>query len=219
VSPTLGSLIISTIPIVAAIGAWFFLKEQITIYIVIGLIISFSGVAILSFESPDLRATIKGILLLLVAVFSGMFYSITVRGLTHKYSTLTIVAWQSLFGMLFFLPFFLFMHAEDFVHKIHSAKGLITISAMSIFASVGAFMLYTGVIRDLGVIKSNVFTNLIPVFTVVLAYFILGQKVSLITVFGLGLTICGLMISHYKGFKLIRKNKTVITGEDGCLYG
>ncbi|MDD2332159.1 MAG: DMT family transporter [Candidatus Cloacimonetes bacterium] len=198
VSPTFGSLVISTIPLVSALGAWFFLREKITAFIVVGLIVSFSGVAILSFESPDLKATLTGVVYLMIAVLGGMFYGISVRNLTLKYSTLTIVAWQSFLGMLLFLPLFAFMHLKSFMVMQHSAKGLITISAMSICASVGAFMLYTGVIRKLGVIKSNVFTNLIPVFTVILAYLILGHKVTFITSIGLMLTIGGLLISQLK---------------------
>ncbi|MDZ4121104.1 MAG: DMT family transporter [Candidatus Cloacimonadaceae bacterium] len=201
VSSTLGSLIISTIPLVTAFGAWLLLKEKITPLIIIGLIVSFGGVALLSFESPDLSATIKGILYLLLAVFAGMFYGISVRSLTLKYTTLTIVTWQSFFGMLFFLPVFLINDSSHFFGMDHSVLGLVTIAAMSIFASVGAFMLFTGAIRNLGVIKANVFTNLIPVFTVILAYLLLGDKITGLTVVGLLLTISGLTISQLKDLK------------------
>ncbi len=196
VSSTLGSLIISTIPLVTAFGAWIFLKEKITPLLIVGLIVSFGGVALLSFESPDLSATIKGILYLLLAVFSGMFYGITVRSLTLKYTTLTIVSWQSFFGMLYFLPMFFINDSSHFFNMTHSGMGLLTIAAMSIFASVGAFMLFTGAIRNLGVIKANVFTNLIPVFTVILAFMLLGDRITIVTVAGLTLTIGGLTISQ-----------------------
>ncbi len=209
VSSTLGSLIISTIPLVAAFGAWALLKEKITPLLIVGLVVSFSGVALLSFESPDLSATIKGIMYLLLAVFAGMFYGITVRGLTLKYSTLTIVSWQSFFGMIFFLPLFIINDSSHFFNMQHSTMGLGTIAAMSIFASVGAFMLFTGAIRNLGVIKANIFTNLIPVYTVILAYLLLGDQITPLTVAGLVLTITGLLISQLKDLqKLIRKRAT-----------
>jgi drug/metabolite transporter (DMT)-like permease len=162
VSSTLGSLIISTIPIFSALGAWLILKEKISLSLILGLLISTGGVAVMSLGSDDLSATLKGVLFLLVAVFAGMFYGITVRELTLRYNALTIVAWQSLFGLLYFSPLFLYYDGSHFFSMQQNIQGLITIAAMSIFASVGAFMLYTGVIRDLGVIKSNVFTNLIP---------------------------------------------------------
>lgn len=206
VSPTLGSLVISTIPIFAAVGAWIILRERISALLLIGLLISCSGVAVMSLGSGDLSANAKGILFLLIAVFAGCFYGITVRNLTLRYSALTIVAWQSLFGMLYFLPLFIIQDGKHFISVHHSAEGLITIAAMSLFASVGAFMLFTGVIRDLGVAKSNVFTNLIPVFTVALAYLILGDTLNLLETIGLALALIGLLLSQYNDLqKLGRK--------------
>ena len=79
VSSTLGSLIIATIPIFAAVGAWLLLKEKLSLYVIAGLLLSFSGVALLSFGSGELTATIKGILLLIVAIFGAVGYGLTVR--------------------------------------------------------------------------------------------------------------------------------------------
>lgn len=205
VSSTLGSLIISTIPLFSAIAAWLILKEKISIYLILGLIISTSGVAVMSLGTGDLSATTKGIFYLLIAVFAGVFYAITVRNLTLRYSALTIVAWQSLFGLIYFLPLFVYYDGSHFFSMQHDARGLVTIAAMSIFASVGAFMLYTGVIRELGVSKSNIFTNLIPVYTVILAYFILGDRLSTLSAVGLSLAVIGLLLSQYKDLQRLRR--------------
>jgi len=201
VSPTLGSLIISTIPLITVLGAWMFLKEKVTWWLFAGLIVSFVGVAILAFESAEIWATVKGIALLLLAVIGGMFYSITVRKLTTKYSTLTIVSWQSFFGMVYFLPLLLMFDASHFMHMQQSFKGLMIIAAMSVFGSVGAFLLFTGVIRELGAIKSNMFTYLIPVLTAITAFVILGESPSLRAVIGIVLVVFGLFISHSKDIR------------------
>lgn len=203
VSPTLGSLIISTIPLVTVLGAGIFLKEKVSFWLFLGLIISFIGVAALAAESDEIWATAKGIALLLVAVIGGMFYGITVRSLTLKYQALTIVSWQSFFGVIYFLPFFLINDAGHFFAMQHSIKGLMTISMMSIFASVGAFLLYTGVIRELGVIRSNLFTNLIPVFTAILAFVILGDTPNARSFIGISLVILGLIISQSKDIRTV----------------
>ena len=207
VSSTLGSLIISTIPIFSAVGAWLILREKLPLLVVLGLILSTSGVAVMSLGSDNFSATFKGILLLLIAVFSGVFYGITVRNLTLRYNPFTIVAWQNFFGMLYFLPLFLVVDGKHFFSVQHSLEGLATIAAMSIFASVIAFILYTGVIRDLGVAKSNIFTNLIPVFTVALAYIILGDKLGLPGWIGLILAIIGLFLSQYPDWQKYRKQE------------
>lgn len=196
VSPTLGSLIISLIPIVTALGAWLILRERVSPLLFLGLVVSTAGVVLMSLGEEDMHATLKGILFLLLAVMAGMFYGITVRKLTLKYSTLTIVSMQSLFGLIYFAPLFFFLDGRHFFTMQHDAGALGTIAAMSIFATVGAFVLYTGVIRELGVIKSNVFTNLIPVFTAMLALIILGIPITGRAILGLTLTIGGLLLSQ-----------------------
>ena len=211
VSSTLGSLVISTIPIFAALGAWIILRERVSLLVLLGLLVSCAGVAVMSLGSGDLSANTKGIMFLMIAVFAGMFYGITVRNLTHRYSALTIVSWQSLFGMLYFLPLFLYYDGSHFISMKHSTEGLVTIAGMSMFASVGAFMLYTGVIRDLGVIKSNVFTNLIPVFTVGLAYVFLGDTLSPLAILGLGIALIGLVLSQYKDLLKLNHKKIMST--------
>lgn len=205
VSPSAGSIIIATIPIFAAIGAWLFLKERISIYVILGILLSVAGVIIMSLGSENLRATFTGIMFLVLAIFGAVGYSLTVRPLTLKYSTLTIVAYQTLFGTIYFLPLFLAIDGSHFLLVSHSAKGLLTIAAMSIFATIGAFVLYTDVIRSLGVAKSNIFTNLIPVFTVVLAFFILGDAIGIRTIIGLSLTLMGLVLSQYADLKKLKQ--------------
>lgn len=206
VSSTLGSLVISTTPMFAAIGAWLILKEKPSLYLILGLLISTGGVMVMSLGSSDLSATGKGVAFLLIAVVAGVFYGVTVRNLTLRYSALTIVAWQCLLGMIYFLPLFLYYDGAHFFSIKHSARGLATIAAMSIFASVGAFLLYTGVIRELGVIKANVFTNLIPVFTVILAFFILGDRLTIYSTIGLVLTLIGLVLSQYQDLRRLHEN-------------
>jgi drug/metabolite transporter (DMT)-like permease len=205
VSSSMGSIVIATIPIFAAIGAWLLLKERISIYVILGVIVSCVGVVIMSFGGGELRATLTGIMFLALAIFGAVGYGLTVRPLTLKYSTLTIVAYQSLFGAIYFLPMFIFFEGNHFLNVTHSARGLSTIVAMSLFATIGAFVLFTDVIRSLGVAKSNIFTNLIPVFTIVLAFLILGDPIGLRTILGLSLTLMGLALSQYADLKKLKQ--------------
>lgn len=205
VSSSFASIIIATIPIFAALGAWLFLKEKLTIYVILGVIVSTIGVIVMSFGSGELRATLIGIMFLTLAIFGAVGYGIMLRPLTLKYSTLTIVAYQTMFGALYFLPIFLAVDSRHFLTVEHDLRGIYTIIAMSLFATIGAFVLFTDVIRSLGVARANIFTNLIPVFTVILAYLILGQQIGIRTVLGLILTLTGLLLSQYADLKKLKQ--------------
>jgi len=205
VSSSFASIVIATIPIFAALGAWLLLKERLSIWVIMGVIVSCMGVVIMSFGSGELRATMIGMMFLGLAIFGAVGYGLMVRPLTLKYSTLTIVAYQSIFGAIYFLPMFLIVDGSHFMSVEHSLRGIYTIVAMSLCATIGAFVLFTDVIRSLGVAKSNIFTNLIPVFTVVLAFFILGDAIGIRTIIGLLLTLIGLLLSQYADLKKLKE--------------
>lgn len=196
VSSSVGSIIIAVIPIFAAIGAWLFLKENLSLGVMLGVVLSTIGVIVLTVGSGDFRSTFKGVVYLIFAVFAAIGYSLTVRPMTLKYKTLAIVGYQSLFGFLFFLPIFLIRDSRHFFTMQHPPEALMTVIAMSLFASIFAFILYTDVIRKLGVAKTNIFTNLIPVFTVILAAIIHKDRIDLKTLGGLLLVLCGLFLSQ-----------------------
>ncbi|MDD3051262.1 MAG: DMT family transporter [Candidatus Cloacimonetes bacterium] len=196
-SATLASIIISTIPLVTPVFSRIFLKEKITLYGVIGLIISFVGVSLIVANQGDNEVSLKGILLMFFAVLSGTSYGIVLRKISFSYSSVTIVGIQSFLGMLYFLPLFLIF---DFSSLITNGLPLIALSHIFKLALIGstlAFIFFTISARHIGINNANIFTNLIPVFTAIAAYFILGEVLELKKITGILIVIGGLFISQY----------------------
>jgi drug/metabolite transporter (DMT)-like permease len=108
ISASQGAVIISTIPLIVPLGAYLLLNERVTILNIAGILISFTGVIIVvmkrnfSFDAPP-----AGILLMLVAVFSAVGYTLMVKKLTGKYNAFTITTYQNTIGSVLFLPLFL----------------------------------------------------------------------------------------------------------------
>ena len=67
---------------------------------------------------------------------------------------------------------------------------------LSVFASVVAFVLFAGAVRQVGVARTNVFVNLIPVFTAILSWFILDEVISLPKWIGISIVVAGLFVSQ-----------------------
>lgn len=199
ISATLGSLIISTIPLFTPIFTYVFLKEKLGLWGVIGLLISFSGLLFIILENADLSGSLWGVALEFFAVFSGIAYGIVVKKLTHKYKSITIVKVQSQLGALYFLPFFLIFDWSKFLAIDHSFSVYAVIIKLSLFGSVAAFILFTEVVKGMGPNIANMFTNLIPVFTAVFAFFLLGEVITTIKIIGIITVIVGLFISQFKG--------------------
>ena len=199
VSSTLASVIISTTPIFSSIFAFLVLKERLTLISIIGIIISMTGVAILIFEDGfQLSAPILGILLMFGAVLSTIGYSLSLKTLASKYPPVNIIAYQNLIGIFMFLPIFLIVEMNTLSEIDFKINAALAILQLAIFASSIAFIFFAKSIKQLGVATTNMFINLIPVFTAIFAWWILNDKIDLQKVFGIATVITGLFISQIR---------------------
>ncbi|MFB6320781.1 DMT family transporter [Saccharicrinis sp. FJH54] len=199
VSSTYGAVIISTIPLFTPIASYYLLKERIKPTIFIGIIISLSGIFIMEYNQGSGTAfSLKGTLLMLVAVISATFFPIFLRKLTAHYTNTTILAYQNLFGFLMFLPFFFVLDFNDTVHTTFHLRPLLALGGLTVFSSVFAFIFFTNSVKNIGVTLSNTFVNLIPVITAFLAFFILNESLTIQKTAGILVVISGLFLSQIK---------------------
>jgi drug/metabolite transporter (DMT)-like permease len=137
-----------------------------------------------------------GLLFLFLAVGSAVFYSIFLKKLTFKYKPLTIITWQNLIGIVYFLPLFLYFDGVSFVHIQPPLKTMGAVVLLGVFASSVSFILFTYTVKNLGIIKSNLYTNLIPIFTAVFSILILGESFSFQKMIGIVVVISGVILSE-----------------------
>lgn len=164
VTPTVAAVMVSLIPLFVPVFAFFILKEQIIRKNIVGIFISFAGV-LLVILNDELRlvASLKGVLLMSVAVGSAVAYSIFLRKLANNYNPLTLIAWQNSIGAVLFLPMVLIFERSQLSTIDFTGKMWIPLLNLSIFASSIAFLLYTFGVQNLGAFRANIFTNFIPV--------------------------------------------------------
>lgn len=211
VSPTISSAIIATIPLFSPLAAMWFTREKINIYTWLGIVVSFIGIIVM-LVNPDLslNAVPKGILLLFLAVFSAVVYSVLVKKLTHKYSALTIISRQNLIGAFYFLPFFLFFDYRNFIAVKPNLDLILAMLQLAFFGSCLAYLFFIKAVAKLGMVKANIFTNLIPVFTAIAAYFVLSEVFSVQKIAGIILVVMGIVVSQSGEIKqLISRSKKV----------
>jgi len=194
VSSTLGALIVATIPLFTPVFTYFLSKEKITLFNISGLIISFIGVIIVLANDFSGRGSAIGILLLFLAVMSANLYGIMVKKLLVKYSGFTIVKTQSMIGLLYLFPLFIIFERNKLSDL--QLPDFIPIIQLAVFGSMLAFILKTFVIKKIGLINSNIFANMIPVFTAVIAYFVLNEILGIQKLLGIIIVITGLLISQ-----------------------
>jgi len=206
VASTLASVIVSTIPLFAPILAYVILKEKIGWANISGIVVSLAGVFLVIYEpNGGFTANPLGVALLFLAVFSAVCYTTTLRKISTHYSTINVIFYQSLVGLVFFIPTFFLVDFSD-INTIHVTKeALGALLMLSVFASVIAFVLFAGVVREIGVAKTNVFVNLIPVFTAIFAWWVLGESLSWLKIGGIFIVISGLFVSQFSKMKFSLK--------------
>lgn len=196
-SASLSAIVVATIPLFAPIAAFYFFRERLKRINLAGLIISFLGLLIIILNKDfELTANPVGLLFLFLAVGSAVFYSIFLKKLTYKYKPLTIIAWQNMLGIVYFLPFFLYFDGQNFLQIQPQIKTIGSLVLLGVFASSVSFILFTYTVKNLGIIKSNLYTNLIPIFTAVFSILILGESFSFQKMIGIVIVISGVILSE-----------------------
>ena len=208
VSSTVAAVIISTIPVVATIGAWLFFRERLKGINYAGIILSFLGIIVFILNKDgSLSFNIKGLALLSFAVFSAVGYNLTLSKLVSHYNV------QNVLGALFFLPLFMIFDLKIFISAPHSLLSFKPIIELSVFASCTAFILFAYSVRNMGISKANVFSNCIPIFTALFSFILLGEKLTFQNITGMTIVVAGLFLSQIHGNKQSIDDALVLTGK------
>jgi len=211
VSSSVAAIMIATIPIVTPVFAYFKLKERLSIMNFIGIFVSFVGILLMILKKNlSLEYSLSGILLLLVAVFAGAYYTIQLKPLSSKYNPITIIISMNIIGAVYFLPFFAYYEYTDFIQVIPNTELITALAELILFSSIMALVFFVKVVERIGPSKTAAFTNFIPVVTVIAAWFLLPNEVITIKMLiGIFVITVGVFVAQirFKNSKLDFNNK------------
>jgi len=208
-TPTITSVIIATIPVFTPLAAYLTMRESVTWMNVAGIIISFIGIGIMLIN-PDLslNASPAGAILLMGAVTSAIIYTVLLKKLIIKYSPLTIITYQNTLGAFYFLPIFLIFDFSHFITVKPNAELITSLLQLALFASSLAFIFYAVGVKRIGMIRTNVFSNLIPVFTAIFSAIFISENFTSTKIAGMTVVILGVMVTQLKWLRQ-KDGKTV----------
>lgn len=207
------SIIVSICPMFTAIVAEIFLKEKsLNLLFVIGFLISIFGVALVTFNgSVVLHLSPKGDFLALGAAICWAFYSLSVTkiasfGLNPIHATRRQFFWAlicmvpiAIFGLANGqkIPMtFINLNPQVNAERWSDFYNLLCFAFLGFGASAFAFVVWNFVCKNLGTVKVTVFIYLSPVVTIIFAFLILGDKITLMGSIGALLVIFGLVLSE-----------------------
>ncbi len=202
-------MITSMMPLITAVAAGIILKEVITKKLVIGAILAVIGAIWLSISASSETNAVNPLLgntLEFLAMVCGAGYAISSRHLSSKFSPLFLTAIQAFVGAIFFLPFAIWEYNSIGMHITVNAA-LWTIY-LGVVVTLGGYGMFNFALGRMEAGKASVYINLIPVFTVILAFLILGEKLKFFQIIASIIILSGVFISQMPTIKLRKKKIT-----------
>ena len=184
------SIILAIMPVAAAIGEGLFLKKRISKISLVAIIASILGIYIIIGGKLE-GGSISGYLYMVGAIVSFTIFMIITKPLFNSYSGIAVTFYQSLFGTLAFIPF---LWLETVSWSQLNGNILFHFLFLAIGCSAIANYMYIYALSNLSVATTAIFMNLIPVFTFIFSYFVFGDTLSLLQLFGAAVVIASVTV-------------------------
>lgn len=200
----------SVSPFMTALISRFVLKQgTIPKIFVLGFICSMIGISLISL-SGTLNVDPIGDGLALIATVCWASYSLIVKKIS-TFGEGTTAATQRIFfyGLLFMLPV-LFLSIDSFdVSRFAQLGNLSNLLFLGVGASALCFVTWNFSVKTLGAVRATVYIYTIPMLTTIASVAILGETITIKTVFSILLTLTGLILSELPN--LLRQRKNIIS--------
>ncbi|AJQ97286.1 DMT family transporter [Gynuella sunshinyii] len=189
-------VVTAMLPLIVAVLAGLILGEQVRKNHLAGILLTVPGVIWLTFSgSPSDQASnpMLGNFLEFIAMVSAAFYTIILKSLSARYSSLFLTAFQSVIGLLFFMPIMLLV---DGVPDFEIWPANLGVLYLGVVVTLGGYGIYNFSVRFLPATQVVMFSNLIPVFTLLFAFLILDEHIRLSQWYAVALIIGGVVVSQ-----------------------
>lgn len=193
------SLIIANNPVFIALFAAYFFKEKLTLIKAAGIAISVTG-AIIVISRGSLGEILSqglgwGEFFIFCCVISWVTYSLIGKAVMRDLSPLISVSYSSVVGTLaLFFP----ACSEGMLQNLSGFTALewLSIFYLGFFGTVLGFVWYYEGIKTIGPVKAGQFINFVPISAILLAFFMLGETITLSLLVGGILVISGVYLTN-----------------------
>ena len=198
------SVIVSICPLFTAIIAQYFLKENhLNLWFLLGFIISIFGVALVCFNGKtELELNPVGDMLALFSAVCWGFYSLFVSLINRKnYDPICTTRRVFFYAVLLMIPLVAVTRGINLDKAINVARfskpmNWVNLLFLGLIASGFCFSAWNKACEIVGTVKVSCGLYLIPVVTIIFAFFTLGEQITVLGGIGAVITIIGLFVSE-----------------------
>lgn len=191
------ALIVAMEPVMVLILSVLMRLEPLTLLKLLGMLISFSGVVLLTYARPGIgsHAHWLGDVILLAQILVFAYYTILMKGVADQYDVLTLNTLVFGLGALMMVP--LGAKAVWHVNWSHvPVRAVLGLAFMVVFSSVVAYLLFASALAGLTASRVAAFTFIEPIIATALGIWLLNDRVSFQGLFGGALILFGVYFTE-----------------------
>lgn len=188
-------MITATLPLLVSLTAFLALGERISGRQFTGFLLAICGVVLLTLAGDNSNAAPNvwlGNMLEFCAMICASGYAIALKRLSSHYSALFLTALQAFVGVLFFGP-------QAWLEPLPAVYGMtqwLSLLYLGACVTLGAYLLYNWAMTRIPVTQATAYTNLIPVFTLILAMLLLDERMNGWQLLGSAIVLFGVVLSQ-----------------------
>lgn len=197
-SPSNSATINALIPLTASVLATFMTAERLNGRKVGLIFLAFSGV-LLTATNGDMEvlrtlAFNRGDMIMILAMLCFSLYGIYSRRMTTRYTPILVTAYVFLFGLIQVTPLMI-MEGAIWEALSYSWEAWASVGFMAVFASVLGYMFQQMAIQRLGINRTMLFFNLVPLFAILISYLVLGDPITTVNLASAGIIIVAVVLN------------------------
>jgi drug/metabolite transporter (DMT)-like permease len=185
-----GTILNLLIPVISAVLASILLKEHLTRLRIFSLVIGLVGVALMSMSDFQ-RASfgsmryLGGNLLILCGCLGSSFYNVYCKGLMSRFSEVEILIYSYIAASVASVPLLIWVEPLHWNKLLAlDAKAIAAFLFLAIFMYGASMLLFFKALQHLDVTVASTSLYLVPLFGIVLAATVLGERLNAIAIAG-----------------------------------
>ncbi|MEI4768334.1 DMT family transporter [Psychrobacillus sp. FJAT-51614] len=193
------SILVYFQPVLIGLFAWIWLGEFMTPVKIIGLLIGFFGILIVSLDGLTLHVSAIGVVLGLVTAICWAFGVIYVKSVSDKVDAYWMVSLQCIIGGVVLLGTGTYFESWSDIHW--NSTYIFGLSYGAIFGIPLAYIIYYKLINEGEASKVGSYTFLVPIIAVFIGAVFLDEPITNLLIIGLIMVGASIFIVNYRSKK------------------
>lgn len=195
--PTTSALILATTPILTGFLAAVFLKEKLTMRMLLGSIVAIIGIYFVVAKG-DLSSVHfeKGLMWIVVTMVTFAIMIVMTRVLSQKVDSLTITFYSNVVGLFVSIPFAFF--ADPLVRISTNSYAWLLLIGTAVLVHGIATLIWNNNIRHVDASKASILSNLEPFVAMIMGFILLYKPIAGVELLGSMFIVGGVLLSTYQ---------------------